>query len=73
MRYLALVAYIAAAAWTAYDHAATPWFIVHASGAIAGVCALGLAGKHGDLDRELHGEPEPDQARKDIDRWEEEW
>lgn len=78
MRYLVLGFYIAAAAWTALDSGDSPWAVVHVSGVIAGVCALGLAltyaGRIGVLDRQLHGEQEPDQAQIEMDRWdEEEW
>jgi hypothetical protein len=70
MRYLILFVYIVAAGWAAWSQRESAWFVLHAVGAISGVCALWLAisyaGALGEFDEDA-----PDQARDYMER--EDW
>src|SRR5699024_11083461 len=43
VRVLVLLVYTAVAAWAAWTHADTAWAVLHLTGALAGLCALGMA------------------------------
>lgn len=57
---IVLVVYVVVAGAAAVDLVSTPWFVLHAAGAAAGVCALGLAVRYaglvGEAERDLYRE-----------------
>lgn len=67
VRVLALLVYTGAAAWAALTHTETALFVLHATGAIGGLCALSLAVSYAGLIGEATPGPVADQARDYIE------
>ncbi|MFC7330847.1 hypothetical protein [Marinactinospora rubrisoli] len=72
MRTFVLFTYILVAGWVAWDQRETAWFVLHATGALAGLCAVSLAVTYVGRLAELDGpDDESDQALDYMER--EEW
>lgn len=63
VRVSVLLVYITAAAWAAWTHAHTAWFVLHATGAFGAVCAASLAVTYAGLIGEATPGAGVDQAR----------
>jgi len=61
MRHFVLFVYIVVACWAAWDQRDTVWFVLHATGALAGLCAVGLAVSYAGAMAAFEDD-EPDQA-----------
>ncbi|MFJ9558344.1 MULTISPECIES: hypothetical protein [unclassified Nocardiopsis] len=62
MRILALLVYTCTAAWVTWIHRDTPWAVIHITGAIAGLCATGLAVSYAGALGEITPDDAPDEA-----------
>lgn len=71
MRTLVLFTYIVAAGWAAWSQRDTAWFVLHATGCLAGVCAMSQALSYAAALGELDGPDDtPDQTDEYIERTE---
>lgn len=70
VRVLVLSVYIAAAAWAAWSQRESAWFVLHATAALAGVCAMSLAVSYAGLIGAATPDDSPDQTDDYIERTE---
>lgn len=71
MRHFVLFVYIIAACWVAWSQRESAWFVLHATGAVAAICAAGLALSYAGALGEITPDDDPDQAEDYITR--EDW
>lgn len=62
MRHFVLFVYIVVAGWVAWDQRESVWFVLHAVGFIAAICAAGLALSYAGAIGEITPDDGPDEA-----------
>lgn len=70
VRVLVLLVYTVAAAWAAFTHADTAWFVLHGTGAFAGLVATSLAVTYAGLIGTATPGPVEDQGADYMERTE---
>ncbi|QVJ00036.1 hypothetical protein KGD82_13810 [Nocardiopsis eucommiae] len=71
MRVLVLLVYTVAATWAALSHSDSAWFVLHGTGALAGLIALSLAITYAGLIGMAAPDSDADQARSYMEK--EDW
>lgn len=70
VRVLVLLVYIVAATWAAFTHADSVWFVLHGTGALAGLCAASMAVSYAGLIGAATPGPVDDQGAEFMERTE---